>query len=360
MLNWSLKLFFYYISEYFGEEIMKSQIAVVIPYRGDISHLVDAVNSVRASSFKEFRILVFDDNDRPHGDFDFLQDGEYFPTGGIGLPAVIEFSKNLISEDFVAILAGDDIMSSSRLQLQLKAIEKVGAEICLSRMRKFSLSHEKIEMLSGRPDIETFTKVWLLLGAYGADGTILMTSDFYKKKYVLDPVDSYSDWVLALANYPKQIAYVADELVFYRQHEGQTTRKNRNDFLQSGVYPAWQNTFKEIFGSSPTQDILLILGAPWFRCSISPRSILKSRMYAAQILESFHNQSFTRADQDSAELLILRRYLFRLNFKNLVPILYVLFRLDIKQANTRMLRESLKVAKSLIFQRDVKPRFVEA
>jgi hypothetical protein len=339
---------------------MKSKVAVIIPFRGEVSQLSEAVSSVRYSSFKDFRILVFDDNDPPHGGFDFLQDGEYFPTGGIGLPAVIEFSKNLLTEDYVAILAGDDIMSSSRLQLQLRAIEKAGAEICLSRMRKFSLSHEKIEMLSGSPDIETFTKVWLLLGAYGADGTILMTSDFYRKKYVLDPVDSYSDWALALSNYPKQIAFVADELVFYRQHEGQTTRKNRNDFLQSGVYPAWQNTFKEIFGSSPTQDILLILGAPWIRCSISPRSILKSRKYAAQILESFHNQGYTRVDHDFAELLILRRYLFRLNFRNLVPILYVLFRLDIKQANTRMLREALKVAKSLIFQRDVKPRFVEA
>lgn len=339
---------------------MSSLVAVVIPFRGELNHLAQAVNSVRESSFKDFRILVFDDNDRPHGDLDFLQVGEYFPTGGIGLPAVIEFSKNLISENFVAILAGDDIMSSSRLQLQLSAIEKGGVEICLSRMQKFSLSHKKIQMLSGSPEIETFTKVWLLLGAYGADGTILMTSDFYKNKYVLDPIDSYSDWTLALTNYPKQIAYVPEDLVFYRQHEGQTTRKNRNDFLKSGVYPAWKNTFNEILGSSPTQDTFLILGAPWFRCSISPRSILRSRIYAAQILASFHNESFTRIDQESAELLILRRYLFRINFRNLVPILYVLSRLDINQANRRMLREALKVAKSLIFQRDIMPRFVEA
>lgn len=339
---------------------MKSKVALIIPFRGEISQLSEAVSSARDSSFKDFRILVFDDNDRPQGGLDFLEEDEYFPTGGIGLPAVVEFSKNLISEDYVAILAGDDIMSSSRLQLQLSAIEKSGAEICLSRIEKFSHSHRKIEMLSGSPEIETFTKVWLLLGAYGADGTILMTSDFYKNKYVLDPIDSYSDWTLALTNYPKQIAYVPEDLVFYRQHEGQTTRKNRNDFLQSGVYPAWKNTFNEIFGCSPTQDAFLILGAPWFRCSISPRSILKSRISASQILAIFHNESFTKVDQESAELLILRRYLFRLNLRNSLPILYVLFRLDINQANRRMLREALKVAKSLIFQRDVRPRFIEA
>lgn len=339
---------------------MKSKVALIIPFRGEISQLSEAVSSARDSSFKDFRILVFDDNDLPQGGLDFLEEEEYFPTGGIGLPAVVEFSKNLISEDYVAILAGDDIMSSSRLQLQLSAIERGGEEICLSRMQKFSHSHKKIQMLSGSPEIETFTKVWLLLGAYGADGTILMTSDFYRNKYVLDPIDSYSDWTLALTNYPKKIAYVPENLVFYRQHEGQTTRKNRNDFLQSGVYPAWKNTFNEIFGSFPTQDIFLILGAPWFRCSISPKSILRSRHYATQILASFHNESFTRIDKESAELLILRRYLFRLNFRSLVPVLYVLFRLDIKQANRRMLGEALNVAKSLIFQRDIKPRFVEA
>ncbi len=154
---------------------------------------------------------------------------------------------------------------------------------------------------------------------------------------------------MALANYPNRIAYVPEESVFYRQHEGQITRKNRNDFLQSGVYLAWKRTFEEIFGSSPPKDILLILGAPWFRCSISPKSILKSRIYAAQILALFHDECYTRVDQESAERLIIRRYLFRINFKNLVPILYVLSRLDIRQANTRMLRESLKVAKSIIF-----------
>jgi glycosyltransferase involved in cell wall biosynthesis len=339
---------------------MKSSIAVVIPYRGDLIYLREAVNSVRESSWNEFRILVFDDNDKPQVLDHFLNDDEYFPTGGIGLPAVIEYSKQFVFEDYVAILAGDDLMSPNRLELQIKAIEKEFSKVCLSRMQKFSRSHDKIEMLSGSGEIETFTKVWLLLGAYGADGTILMTADFYKNKYVLDPIDSYSDWTLALANYPDQIAYVPEELVFYRQHEGQTTRKNRNDFLQSGVYPAWKNTFNEIFGSSPTQDTLLILGAPWFRCSISPKSILQSRIYAAQILASFHDQIYTRVDRESAELLILRRYLFRLSFRNFVPILYVLFRLDIHQANRRMLGEALKIAKSLIFQREVKPRFIEA
>lgn len=75
--------------------------AVLIPFRGEISQLSEAVKSVRKSHFKDFRILVFDDNDQTYGRPDFLQDDEYFPTGGIGLAAVkpictVQFIKRLL------------------------------------------------------------------------------------------------------------------------------------------------------------------------------------------------------------------------------------------------------------------------
>lgn len=337
---------------------MKTTIAVIVPYRGDLNHLQEAINSIRESTFKDFRILVLDDNDQPHGGLDFLQDGEYFPTGGIGLPAVIEFSKNLISEDFVAILAGDDIMSSSRLQLQLEAIRKVDSEICLSRMQKFSISHEKLGMLSGNPKIEIFTKAWLLLGAYGADGTILMTTAFYKNKYVLDPIDSYSDWALALANYPSSIAYVPQDLVFYRQHEGQTTRKGRNDFLSSSVYQAWSDFFLETFDCSPPIEIFLILAAPWFRTKISPKSILDSRVHAQQILNLFRDKRFSVSDQKSVEMAVLRRYLFRMNFTNFLPVLFLVNTIGINKPIRKLWIEAFKISNEFLTQREIRPRIV--
>jgi hypothetical protein len=339
---------------------MKNTIAVIIPFRGELEYLEQAVNSVRSSTFIDFRILVFDDNEQPLKDLNFLNNDEYFPTGGIGLPAVIEYSKSLISEEYIAILAGDDLMTSSRLQLQIDAICSKRADICLSRMQKFSAKHSDMEMLTGNPKIETFTKIWLLLGAYGADGTILMKSDFYRNKYVLDPTDSYSDWELALTNYPAKIAYVPENLVCYRQHKGQTTRKSRNDFFRSGVYPAWQRTFNDLYGSAPSLDVFLILGAPWFRSNIQTKTILESRFYAAQILKSFRSQTFTTIDQHSAESLLIRRYLFRVSFKRLIPVLYVIYSLDIKHPIRRIIRESIKILRALLIQRDVKPRFVKA
>jgi len=337
---------------------MRNVIAVVIPFRGDLDYLELAVKSVRESSFKDYRILVFDDNEQPEGTPYFLHNDEYFPTGGIGLPAVIEFSKSMVNEEYIALLAGDDMMGASRFQLQLDSIRSSNAKICLSRMQKFSSTQANLEMLTGNPKIETFTKLWLLLGAYGADGTILMTNDFYQKKYVLDPNDSYSDWVLALKSYPSKIAYVPEELVFYRQHEGQTTRKSRNDFLQSGVYAAWKEVYKDFFQSTPPIESFLIISAPWFRTKITAKDILRSRFYMQQILEGFRSEKFTPSEIDSLESIVIKRYIYRSNIQNMPSVLYVLHKLKIKHVYIKLLIESIRIARAILLQNDIRPRLV--
>jgi hypothetical protein len=337
---------------------MRNVIAVVIPFRGDLNYLELAVKSVRESSFKDYRILVFDDNEQPEGTPYFLHNGEYFPTGGIGLPAVIEFSKSMVHEEYIALLAGDDMMGASRFQLQLDSIRLSNAKICLSRMQKFSSMQANLEMLTGNPKIETFTKLWLLLGAYGADGTILMTNDFYQKKYVLDPKDSYSDWVLALKSYPSKIAYVPEELVFYRQHEGQTTRKSRNDFLQSGVYAAWKEVYEDFFQSTPPIESFVIISAPWLRVKILPKDIRESGSFMKLILNEFRYKSFTPSEIESLESVIIRRYIFRANVQNMPAILSVLSDLKIRHVYLKLILETLKVVSATWRQRDISPRFV--
>jgi glycosyltransferase involved in cell wall biosynthesis len=337
---------------------MKNTIAVVVPFRGELKYLDEAVDSIRKSSFKDYRLLVFNDNEQPQETPYFLHNDEYFSTGGIGLPAVIELSKSMVNEEYIALLAGDDMMGASRFQLQLAAIRLIKAEVCLSRMQKFSSVQSNLEMLTGNPKIETFTKLWLLLGAYGADGTILMTNDFYQKKYVLDPNDSYSDWVLALNNYPSKIAYVPEELVFYRQHEGQTTRKSRNSFLQSGVYAAWKEVYEDFFQSTPPTKSFVIISAPWLRVKILPQDIRESSSFMKLILNEFRYKSFTSSEIESLESVIIRRYIFRANIQNLPAILSVLSDLKIRHVYIKLFLETLKIVSATLRQRDISPRFV--
>jgi glycosyltransferase involved in cell wall biosynthesis len=340
----------------FGDTV---EIAVIIPFRGEICDLSAAVNSVRLSSIKNYRIIVIDDRPEVIQRPTFLDESEYFRTHGQGLAKVIEFSKSHITENYVALLAGDDLMSPDRLQLQFTEIQRNNSEICLSGMRKFSSNNSDIEMLIGKPFIETFSKMWLLLGAYGADGTIFMTSDFYKSKYVLDESDSYSDWTIALANYPMAIAYVPKDLVLYRQHANQTTRNGRNDFLQSSVYLAWVRVYQDFFKLSPPKESFLIMCAPWYRSKIKPKDIRESEIFISKVIARFRHDNFRPAEIYSLESLILRRYLFRVNLQNILSVIYVLTKLEIKHSFCRFLMEAAKIAKVLIFQKDVSPRSVK-
>lgn len=344
--------------QYNAKESKSVEVIVIIPFRGKQEELQEAVQSVRASTFTNFRLLVFDDRPNQEERPPFLQMDEYIASHGLGLPGVIEISKRYVSEKYVALLAGDDLMSSKRLHLQYEAIQRTESEVCLSAMSKFSSENAQIEMLSGNPNIETFTKLWLLLGAYGADGTIFMTSKFYREKYILDPEDSYSDWTIALEKYPSKIAYVPQDLVFYRQHANQTTRNNRNSFLTSGVFPAWRKVYANFFHATPSIEVFQILAAPWFRSKTQPADILKSRIYSKQILASFITDDFTNEEIKSVESIIIRRYLFRVRPLNLIPIFTVLLSLRIKHPIRRIFIEIFEILRTFIRQSHVRPRTV--
>jgi hypothetical protein len=346
------------LEQQIASQSIPAEIVVIIPFRGELQELKEAVNSVRASTFTNFRLLVIDDRPGENVIPDFLKREEYIASDGQGLPRVIELSKKYVFEKFVVLLAGDDLMSSRRLLLQYEAIKQLNAEVCLSGMRKFSSRKAQIEMLTGNPRIKTFTKLWLLLGAYGADGTIFMTSEFFREKYILDAEDSYSDWTIALENYPSKVAYVPQDLVFYRQHANQTTRNGRNDFLTSGVFPAWSKVYENFFRCTPSIQVFQILAAPWFRSKTSPVDILKSRFYAKQILASFILGNFTPEEIESAESLVIRRYLFRLRPVNLIPILSVLLTLGVRHPIRRIAIEIFEILRELIRQYGVKPRTV--
>ena len=334
------------------------EIVVIIPFRGELEELSEAVNSVRQSSMRSYRIIVIDDRPENVSRPAFLNEYEYLRSYGQGLPKAIEISKSHITEKYVALLAGDDLMSPDRLLLQYSEIQKSDSEICLSGMRKFSSKQSEIKMLIGKPHIETYSKMWLLLGAYGADGTILMTASFYKNKYKLDPIDSYSDWALALTDYPLDCAYVPKDLVFYRQHVNQTTRNKRNDFLQSSVYKAWIEVYKCFFNSTPPIESFLIISAPWFRTKITAKDILRSRFYIQQILEGFRSAKFTPSEIDSLESIVIKRYIYRSNIQNMPSVLYVLHKLKIKHVYIKLLIESIVIARAILLQNDIRPRLV--
>lgn len=294
-----------------------NQVLVIIPFRGKLVELEEAVSSTRSSMGLTPRILVIDDRDGSQIRPDFLQDKEYFHSGGIGLPAVTELSKKFVNEPYVALLAGDDIMSPDRLRRQLDELLSTNALICLARLKKFSAKRSNIPSLSGEIAVNEFSKLLLLFGPYGADGTVFMDSEFYKNKYCLDPLDSFSDWVLAMEQYPQKIAFVNRQLVFYRQHDGQVTRNTRNAFAHSGVLMAWKELYSAYFDQNLISDqAIFLISAPWFRTHISKSQILEAYVVLKKIRDYYAETTSIPKDLRIVESLIFRRILFRMTGRN--------------------------------------------
>lgn len=337
-----------------------SSLQIIIPFRGSLDHLEDCVKQCRLYSPKNANILVFDDRSTFVEKPDFLTENEYFPTGGVGLPQVVEFSKKFISADFVAIMAGDDIPAPNRFNLQLDLLSSQSLDLSIGRQEKFKQKNSRVPALAGSFLGDVFDSSILLLGAYGADGTIMMTSTFYREKYILDATDSFSDWSLALCQYPhSKISYTNKILVYYRQHSGQVTRNKRNLWIESKVKNHWLALLSELTDINwVSQAALNVIAAPWYRSDVNKEEIDEALEILNKIIESYEKNNLDRITIASIEKIIIRRLIFRMNFANAFFLLKRLRTLDISNVYRKTLFESLTLCYEFIRSIGNAPRII--
>jgi hypothetical protein len=333
---------------------------IVIPFRGSLAHLEECVNSTKRNLPPDSKILVFDDrsvfSERPT----FLSQDEYFFTGGIGLPQVIEVSKKHITSDFVALMAGDDIPSANRFQLQFGSLATGEFDLCFGLQTKFKYRKFQVPALSGLFLGDEFDISLLLLGPYGADGTIMMTSSFYRDKYILDANDSFSDWALALLHYPEsKIAYLNSVLVYYRQHSGQVTRNTRNLWIGSSVQDNWEKLLGKLTDiNSVSTGTFNVLAAPWYRSKISNKDIGEAIKVLNEIISKFRQNNLSQRSMYSIEKIIIRRLIFRINETNAWFILAQLRKLNISHVYFKFVLEVILLLKEFVFSIGNAPRLI--
>ncbi len=340
--------------------VQQPSLQIVIPFRGSLDHLEECVNNTRRGLPQSGSILVFDDRSGSPEKPIFLSQNEYVFTGGIGLPQVVEFSKKFVSSDFIALMAGDDIPSLDRFHLQLAQLVTGKFDLCLGLQKKFKHNNSRVPALSGLFLGDEFDVSLLLLGPYGADGTIMMTSSFYRNNYILDPNDSFSDWALALMHYPEsRIAYLKSELVNYRQHSGQVTRNTRNLWIKSLVKPNWEKLLCQLTEvSSASNGAFNVVAAPWYRSKISNQEIKEALNILNQIINSYKQKNMSHSSLVSIERIIIRRLIFRLNLKNASFILANLSKLKIPKIYFKFISEAIVLIKEFIFSIGSSPRVI--
>lgn len=340
-------------------DLGRSCVQVVIPFHGPLDLLRESVDSVRNSIGVRTALLVIDNRSEIPNRPEFLKSDEYLFAGEIGLSGALQFSKNFLTESYVAILAADDLAHPRRFMTQLSALISANADVCLCRMSKFGEKHRSIPSLSGEIKGDIFLSEFLLLGPYGADGTMLMTRDFFVNRFFLDPEDSFADWTLALQEYPHTaIASVDEKLYLYRQHGNQVTRNYQNPWEQSGVISKWLHLCEELEFPPVNEETMQIICAPWYRFHPSKDDLSSAMHLLGEIYKNVQEKTTNREAIASVERVILRRMIFRTSLRNLAHILGGLGTLNIPQVRIKFIFESINVLRDIVTQSGVRPRRV--
>ena len=204
---------------------MLPEIDVLIPFHRIDRFLIEAIESVEASSGVVARPRLI--NDTPRGTDIPKEVRKHVVSstaGGEGFAVAMNAGKSFIQSDFTAVLGSDDLMVSDRLYKQVQALEGSNSDLCVTQILKISNLGIPIASPTGYPSLSGLNSMWLLLGPVGADGTWLAGSDWWKEKIDFEN-NAGHDWNLALKIFRStRIATIDEPLYLYRMHGTQTTR----------------------------------------------------------------------------------------------------------------------------------------
>ena len=65
-------------------------------------------------------------------------------TGGVGYSEALNAGKRFASEEFVALMNSDDLVSKNRLKIQVNLLKNFECSVSVTRLHKFSKLHRPI------------------------------------------------------------------------------------------------------------------------------------------------------------------------------------------------------------------------
>jgi hypothetical protein len=143
-------------------------------------------------------------------------------SNDIGYAKCLNLGIDASNSEFIGILNSDDLQTPDRLHRQTELMIHEDTTMSICRLKKFHKT-QKIYDLSGTQMLGEFNKVQLLLGAYGANASLILEGKEKENLYFHDV--EMSDWEFAFRNYPERISYLPEDKYLYRMHPDQATRR---------------------------------------------------------------------------------------------------------------------------------------
>lgn len=244
------------------------RIEVILPFHRCDTLLSDAIESTLSSRAVEVTLLLVDDRIEG-GDTKFIprehsQRIELIRNNSNrGYGSALKAGTAALQGKFVGLMNSDDLIHPDKFRSQLETLKT--HDLSITRMLRRDKSGKQSVSLTGDFKGSNYYAELLLLGAYGANATWAMHTDWWKKNSFFDS-DHALDWRIALHAFPNSvISLIKHPYYFYTRHEKQTTAnlsvKSSQDF--EALFLAWQLFAENIVGESLDFNCFQVFAAPW-------------------------------------------------------------------------------------------------
>ena len=244
------------------------KICVLLPFHRDDELLQSAVNSIFDSREIDPDLLLIDDRKTknelnlrvPHGlSYRLIEN-----TLNHGYGNALRMSFNNLEHDYVALMNSDDLISPYRFIKQIKSLNN--ADLSITKMRRMS-NGRIYRSLTGSTNFNQYTTDFLIFGAYGADATWTMRRNWWEKQ-TLDNRECL-DWRIALKSFQStKIAFVDEELYFYRKHSKQLNYAKMSQEDLHAIYTDWNCFLMKKNFPSASLEVFKFFAMPWMRSPI--------------------------------------------------------------------------------------------
>jgi glycosyltransferase involved in cell wall biosynthesis len=300
---------------------MLTNVDVLLPFHRLDDYLIEAVQSVINSKGVKINLILLDNRieniDHTKLDFTILEDSghtvcEVSVPHPRTYPNALNVGLRYCSSDYIALMNSDDLISPDRFFLQVESLKIHKAEVSICALKKFSGKSEIRSML-GSLDFKYYSWLYLLIGSYGADASLMFKRSWIENEKKLFPETQHSDWLFALQNYPNvRIAAIEEPLYFYRIHGNQITKAVETHQIEPLLVEQLLKHFKTLGIEIEDLDILKALAAPFIRVKLNVEQVIKLQ----KACEDFMGNFIETRQRRNVQKVLARRLLFSISNLN--------------------------------------------
>jgi glycosyltransferase involved in cell wall biosynthesis len=295
---------------------MTAKVSVILPFHREPDSLLEsAITSVKDSIGLNTELILVDDRINPVTKFLGFKEACNVTSGGVGYASALNLGKSFVQSDYLALMNSDDLIHPRRLITQVRLIQSTGIAISLCGTKNIGSIFAHRNVLGSAPST-FYSKKLLLLGAYGANASLVGLTKFFENRY-WDDIDM-SDWKFALENYPEEISQssTSELLYFYRRHSGQVTKKERK--MHSALIDCARKYSESLGLVAGSDAVIKAASAPYLFPNLSPTDKIDLINYLEK-LHRYFSAELKSYELAEVEKIIIRRLLLADKGRLLAP-----------------------------------------